>query len=61
VHAVDGRGACRLQDLVQHEGVDGLGGVDVDRGDAAEVGAERTQPLLHDGHHEARLLAHAVR
>src|SRR6185503_18394727 len=46
-NAVDGGGPGDAQDLLEHQRVDRLGGVDVDRGHPGPVAAERGQALLH--------------
>ena len=59
-HAVDRGGTGRPEDGVREERLDGLRGVDVNRGHVRPRGAESLEPRLHDPHHVRGLLAHRL-
>src|SRR2546421_224960 len=52
--AVNGRGTDRAQDRVGEERLDGVRGVDVDRGDVGPVAAEPVEAVAHDAEHVGR-------
>ena len=60
-HAVDRGGAGGPQDGLGEERLDGLRGVDVDRGHVGPGPAEPLQTRLHDPHDVRRLLPHRRR